>query len=137
MVETFLNPDDPSDAQYRLRLVDGEPFPTSMRVQCTGTTDHEVPLGSNYTIDLDEIANFALKYLGIERLELNLEFGRSHTVPRTKDRGLSNKPLFFCNFFNFLCIDIRRHEFVYIFFSPESVKRLHLQSSNQTASSYK
>jgi hypothetical protein len=53
IVETFLKPDDPSDAQYRLRLVDGEPFPNSMLVQCSGTIAQEAPLGSKFRISVE------------------------------------------------------------------------------------
>jgi hypothetical protein len=53
IVETFLNPDDPLDTQCRLRLVDGEQFPISMRVQYAGTIDQEVPLGSKFGISVE------------------------------------------------------------------------------------
>lgn len=44
--ETFLNPGEPSSATYRVRPIPGQPFSTSMRVQCSRAMRHSVPLGT-------------------------------------------------------------------------------------------
>lgn len=57
IVETFLNPGEPSDAQYRVRPVEGQPFPTSMRVQCSRAMRHAFPLGSRFRLPVELVEN--------------------------------------------------------------------------------
>lgn len=57
IVETFLNPGEPSDAHYRVRPVKGQAFPTSMRVQCSRAMRKAFPLGSKFRLPVDLIEN--------------------------------------------------------------------------------
>ena len=50
IVETFLNPGEPSNAAYRVRPVPGQAFPPSMRVQCSRAMRHAYPLGSRFRL---------------------------------------------------------------------------------------
>jgi hypothetical protein len=57
IVETFLNPGEPSDAQYRVRPVEGQPFPSTMRVQCSRAMRQAFPLGSRFRLPVDLVEN--------------------------------------------------------------------------------
>jgi hypothetical protein len=57
IVETFLNPGEPSDAQYRVRPVEGQPFPTTMRVQCSRAMRQAFPLGSCFRVPVELVEN--------------------------------------------------------------------------------
>lgn len=48
IVETFLNVGEPSSAEYRVRPVAGQMFPTSMRVQCSKALRRSYPLGTKF-----------------------------------------------------------------------------------------
>lgn len=52
IVETFLNPGEPSSAIYRVRPVQGQVFPPSMRVQCSRAMRHAFPLGSRFRLPI-------------------------------------------------------------------------------------
>jgi hypothetical protein len=51
IVETFLNPGEPSDAEYRVRPLEG--FPSSMRVQCSRAMRRAFPLGSRFRLPVE------------------------------------------------------------------------------------
>ena len=53
LVETFLNPGEWSDAPYRVRPVQGEIFPVSMRVQCSRSMRMAFPLGSRFRLPVE------------------------------------------------------------------------------------
>lgn len=57
IVETFLNPGEPSDAQYRVRPIEGQPFPTTMRVQCSRAMRQAFPLGSFFRLPVELVEN--------------------------------------------------------------------------------
>jgi hypothetical protein len=57
IVETFLNPGEPSDAQYRVRPLAGQPFPTTMRVQCSRAMRQAFPLGSCFRLPVELVEN--------------------------------------------------------------------------------
>ncbi len=57
IVETFLNPGEPSDAHYRVRPVEGQPFPTTMRVQCSRAMRQAFPLGSRFRLPVELVEN--------------------------------------------------------------------------------
>lgn len=57
VVETFLNPGEPSDAQYRVRPVEGQIFPTSMRVQCSRAMRQAFRLGSQFRLPVELVEN--------------------------------------------------------------------------------
>jgi len=57
IVETFLNPGEPSDAHYRVRPVEGQPFPATMRVQCSRAMRHAFPLGSRFRLPVQLVEN--------------------------------------------------------------------------------
>jgi hypothetical protein len=57
IVETFLNPGEPSDAQYRVRPIAGQTFPTSMRVQCSRAMRKAFPLGSRFRLPVELVEN--------------------------------------------------------------------------------
>jgi len=50
IVETFLNPGEPSNAIFRVRPIPGQAFPPSMRVQCSRAMRHAFPLGSKFRL---------------------------------------------------------------------------------------
>lgn len=50
IVETFLNPGEPSNAVFRVRPITGQAFPPSMRVQCSRAMRHAFPLGSRFRL---------------------------------------------------------------------------------------
>jgi hypothetical protein len=50
IVETFLNPGEPSNAVFRVRPILGQAFPPSMRVQCSRAMRHAFPLGSKFRL---------------------------------------------------------------------------------------
>jgi hypothetical protein len=52
IVETFLNPGEPSNAVFRVRPVQGQAFPSSMRVQCSRAMRHDFPLGSKFRLPI-------------------------------------------------------------------------------------
>lgn len=57
IVETFLNPGEPSDAQFRVRPIQGQVFPTSMRVQCSRAMRKAFPLGSKFRLPVELVEN--------------------------------------------------------------------------------
>lgn len=57
VVETFLNPGEPSDAQYRVRPVDGQSFPRTMRVQCSRAMRQAFPVGSHFRLPVQLVEN--------------------------------------------------------------------------------
>lgn len=57
VVETFLNPGEPSDAHYRVRPISGQPFPTTMRVQCSRAMRQAFPLGSQFRLAVELVEN--------------------------------------------------------------------------------
>ena len=57
IVETFLNPGEPSDAQYRVRPINGQFFPGTMRVQCSRTLRQTFPLGSQFRLPVELVEN--------------------------------------------------------------------------------
>lgn len=57
IVETFLNPGEPSNAQFRVRPVEGQAFPSSMRVQCSRAMRHALPLGSKFRLAVELVEN--------------------------------------------------------------------------------
>jgi len=57
VVETFLNPGEPSDAQYRVRPINGQPFPSTMRVQCSRAMRQAFPLGSQIRLPVELVEN--------------------------------------------------------------------------------
>lgn len=57
IVETFLNPGEPSDAHYRVRPVERQPFPTTMRVQCSRAMRQAFPLGSRFRLPVELVEN--------------------------------------------------------------------------------
>lgn len=57
VVETFLNPGEPSDASYRVRPVTGEAFPSTMRVQCSRAMRQAFPLGSRFRLPVELVKN--------------------------------------------------------------------------------
>lgn len=56
-VETFLNPGEPSDAQYRVRPIEGQVFPTSMRMQCSRGLRKAFPLGTRFLLPVELVEN--------------------------------------------------------------------------------
>ncbi len=50
VVETFLNPGEPSNAVYRVRPIAGQRFDTSMRVQCSRAMRHSEVLGTRFRL---------------------------------------------------------------------------------------
>jgi hypothetical protein len=57
IVETFLNPGEPSDAVYRVRPVNAQIFPTAMRVQCSRAMLEVFPLGSKLRLPVELVEN--------------------------------------------------------------------------------
>lgn len=57
IVETFLNPGEPSDAVYRVRPVSGQIFPSTMRVQCSRAMRQAFPLGSKFRLPVELVEN--------------------------------------------------------------------------------
>lgn len=53
IVETFLNRGEPSNAQYRVRPLQGQGFDPSTRVQCSRAMRTSYPLGSKFRIPVD------------------------------------------------------------------------------------
>lgn len=50
IVETFLNPGEPSSAVRRVRPVPGQQFPVTMRVQCSRSERDAHPLGTRFRL---------------------------------------------------------------------------------------
>lgn len=50
IVETFLNPGEPSSAVYRVRPIAGQVFSQDMRVQCSRAMRHAHPLGTRFVL---------------------------------------------------------------------------------------
>ena len=50
VVETFLNPGEPSSAIYRVRPLPGQGYSTGMRVQCSRAMRHSAPLGTHFRL---------------------------------------------------------------------------------------
>lgn len=57
IVETFLNPGEPSDAAYRVRPTEGQAHPTTMRVQCSRTMRQAFALGSKFRLPVELVEN--------------------------------------------------------------------------------
>lgn len=57
VVETFLNPGEPSDAQYRVRPINGQAFPSTMRVQCSRAIRQAFPLGGQFRLPVELVEN--------------------------------------------------------------------------------
>lgn len=57
IVETFLNPGEPSDARFRVRPIAGQAFKTSMRVQCSRAMRKAFPLGSKFRLPVELVEN--------------------------------------------------------------------------------
>lgn len=57
IVETFLNPGEPSNAQYRVRPVAGQTYPTTMRVQCSRAMRKAFPLGTQFRLPVEFVEN--------------------------------------------------------------------------------
>lgn len=57
IVETFLNPGEPSDAVYRVRPVNGQIFSSTMRVQCSRAMRQAFPLGSKFRLPVELVEN--------------------------------------------------------------------------------
>lgn len=57
VVETFLNPGEPSDAQYRVRPINGQAFPATMRVQYSRAMRQAFPLGSQFRLPVELVEN--------------------------------------------------------------------------------
>lgn len=53
IVETFLNPGEPSSAKYRLRPIPGQAFPTTMRVQASRAQRMAFPLGTRFRLPME------------------------------------------------------------------------------------
>lgn len=54
IVETFLNPGEPSNAVFRVRPIPGQTFPPSMRVQCSRAMRQAYPLGSRFRLPVQQ-----------------------------------------------------------------------------------
>ena len=50
IVETFLNPGEPSSASYRVRPLPGQSYPPTMRVQCSRAMRYSAPLGARFRL---------------------------------------------------------------------------------------
>lgn len=59
IVETFLNPGEPSSADYRVRPVSGQAFPITMRVQCSRAMRRAHPLGTKFRLPVMLVENKA------------------------------------------------------------------------------
>lgn len=57
IVETFLNPGEPSSAQYRVRPIPGQVFPITMRVQCSRAMRHAYPLMTKFRLSVIQVEN--------------------------------------------------------------------------------
>lgn len=57
IVETFLNPGEPSSAPYRVRPVPGQAFPPTMRVQCSRAMRHAHSLGTKFLLPVMLVQN--------------------------------------------------------------------------------
>jgi hypothetical protein len=57
IVETFLNPGEPSNAVYRVRPVNGQVFPSTMRVQCSRAMRQAFALGSKFRLPVEMVEN--------------------------------------------------------------------------------
>lgn len=57
IVETFLNPGEPSSAEYRLRPTPGQAFPPSMRVQASRALRKAFPLGTRFRLPVELVEN--------------------------------------------------------------------------------
>jgi hypothetical protein len=57
IVETFLNPGEPSSAQRRVRPIPGQQFPVNMRVQCSRAMRHAFPLGTRFRFPVNLVEN--------------------------------------------------------------------------------
>jgi hypothetical protein len=57
IVETFLNPGEPSGAVYRVRPVNGQIFPSTMRVQCSRAMRQAFALGSKFRLPVELVEN--------------------------------------------------------------------------------
>jgi len=50
IVETFRNPGEPSSARIRVRPVEGQGYPMSMRVECSRAMRESAPVGSRFRV---------------------------------------------------------------------------------------
>ncbi|GAA4417013.1 hypothetical protein GCM10023089_39580 [Quisquiliibacterium transsilvanicum] len=53
VAETFLNPGEPSSADYRLRPIPGQAFPVTMRVQASRAQRMAFPLGTRFRLPVE------------------------------------------------------------------------------------
>ena len=80
IVETFLNPGEPSSAIYRVRPVPGQVFPPTMRVQCSRALRNAFPLGTTFRLPVELVENKT----GTRFLR---EVGKDTWVPLSRDDG--------------------------------------------------
>jgi hypothetical protein len=52
VVETFLNLGEPSSATRRVRVVAGQGYPSTVRVECSKAMRHAHPLGQKFLLDV-------------------------------------------------------------------------------------
>ena len=57
IVETFLNPGEPSSAIKRVRPIPGQIFPVTMRVQCSRKMRDAYPLGTRFRLFVTLVEN--------------------------------------------------------------------------------
>lgn len=50
IVETFRNPGEPSNASVRVRPVEGQSVPSTMRVECSRSMRGSAPVGSQFRV---------------------------------------------------------------------------------------
>lgn len=51
IIETFLNPGEPSSAKVRARPLPGQGYDTSMRVECSRSMRNSHPVGTRFLIE--------------------------------------------------------------------------------------
>lgn len=95
IVETFLNPGEPSDAAYRVRPIHGQAFSTSMRVQCSRAMRKAFPLGSKFQLPVELVKNKTggqfLREFAKETWTPLVELRRSHQgIPTNEEARLSS-----------------------------------------------
>jgi len=55
IVETFLNIGEQSSASFRVRPIQGQAFPQTMRVQCSKAMRHAYPLGTKFRLYVEVV----------------------------------------------------------------------------------
>jgi hypothetical protein len=65
LVETFRNPGEPSKEGIRVRPVDGQPYPPSMRVSCSTYWRDKFPLGSKFKFSVVEERRGGVPFLRV------------------------------------------------------------------------